>query len=174
MCINKDDVDVFFKIAIPTVAVLYFLYQAFSGSFFATTSIFLEANRDVNNPCLVIVKATIERGDNWLVEIEDGSDEYLITTKVEDQADQIGYEKTWEKINFPRRYDGNKNKLLLLGLAPKEKTQATFFINEKEIKDKGYDPSKGFFLTAKVKYSSVGWPIEATSFSKIYVPPIYK
>jgi len=149
---TKDRLDTLSKAAVPAAAALYFLYQAFAGSFFATTSILLEATREKTPGNKVVVKATIERGDNWLVEIITKSDEYSITTSQEQKPEG------WKPINFPGRDEGNKT---LLRLAPKEKTHTDFTIDNKN----------GIFVTARIRYYSIGWPFPAESRAKIYVPP---
>jgi hypothetical protein len=153
------------------VGGLYFIYQAVSGSLFATTTISTDAKRGVNDA--IVITATIERGDNWLVEILDGSDQYVITKDVTKNFGDINIKFN---LNFARYKKGNNS---ILKLAPKEKTQTQFIIDDEVIKkannglsdnDK-IDLNKGFYVISQIEYESVSWPFSAKSVAKSYVTP---
>ncbi|WP_446810955.1 hypothetical protein ACH50O_05110 [Methylomonas sp. 2BW1-5-20] len=99
-------------IIVPLIAAIYFIYQATSGSFFATTSITLEAKRNTDNANEVVITANIERGDNCLVEILESK--YQITEHPGNRTSD------WKSIAFPSRIEGST---AILRLALKEKTQ---------------------------------------------------
>ncbi|OAI19412.1 hypothetical protein A1359_03720 [Methylomonas lenta] len=153
-----DKISIYSTGLLQSVALAYFLYQAYSGAFFATTSIFLDIEEHENNSDIIHVIATIERGDKWLSEIK--NIRYVITDKDSNTPREFG-DYQWKSINFPMRNIDNND---VLRLAPKEKTSAPFIV--KKLVD-----TKGFYIIAEVKYESVGWRIPAISYAKIYIPP---
>lgn len=109
-------------IIVPLITAIYFIYQATSGSFFATTSITLEAKRNTDNANEVVITANIERGDNWLVEILESK--YQITEYPGNSTSD------WKSIAFPSRIEGST---AILRLAPKEKHKQSLLINAKPL-----------------------------------------
>lgn len=138
------EIDIFFKGAAGIAATIYFIYQAIAGSFFATTNILLEANFfEKSNQ--YVVKATIERGDNWCVNIKEAM--YLLEEKSKTNI------HIWTDMKFPKREDG------IHILAPKEKTHTEFVVSMNGCAE--------ITVTARVISFATWWPKPARSFARL-------
>lgn len=141
-----------FKDIVAISAALYFLYQIPAGAFFASTSIIIEGTR--LDPETVLVRAVIERGDQWLVQISNADYEVKSANKSGE----------WRSIDFRGRIltgkDDHRGGNGLLRLAPKEKTQASFVVKAKENET----------ITARVTCFPILWPVTSESYASIIVP----
>jgi hypothetical protein len=133
------------RIGVPLAAGAFFLYQIIGGSFFATTTVTAKATRCSNK---ILVVATLERGDNWLVDIP--ADEYHIGPIGAD------FDSEWHEAEFQRKKDG------ALRLAPKERTTTMFSVNAA--------PSGDTTITVAIDAYATYWPVASESFAKVIVP----
>ncbi len=143
--------DLFFKGIVPFCALSFFAYQAVAGAFFATTSVSLDAKRDSDDPQKILVRVTLERGDNWLVDIVSVS--YSLSS-TELPGENLPAKSN--AINFPCRPGKG------LRLAPKEKTSTDFSFGQENVED--------IFITVQVVSYALLWPIPSTSYVKALIP----
>jgi hypothetical protein len=137
----------FFDSAVPIFAALFFVYQALSGSFFATTSPTLEVKVEKEQPEKALVTASLERGDNWLVEV--ASAQYIIGPAGQDDSG-------WRNLPLPRRSDGH------LRLGPKEKTTTQIRVDLAEKDD--------WFITTRFVTYALYWPVPSVSYARALIP----
>jgi hypothetical protein len=142
---TKGGVEFLVNAGVPLAAGAFFLYQVMAGSFFATTTVTVKATR-CNGKILVL--ATLERGDNFLVVIP--ADEYHVGP-----IDK-SYNSGWKEAGFQRKRDGT------LALGPKERTTTMFFINSA--------PSEDTAITLAIDAYAISWPVPSESFAQVLVP----
>jgi hypothetical protein len=66
----QDRIDRFFKAVAPVAVLAFFIYQVLAGAFSSTTSVRVETTAEGRDSTSVVLKVTLERGDNWVAEIE--------------------------------------------------------------------------------------------------------
>lgn len=154
-----NSIDTFFKAFTPVAAAVFFIYQMLAGAFAATTSVSIVANRSQDTPSQILVNVTVERGDNWVVEIL--KDEYrIIDAQAYSPKDDPDAEDWIRGGKLHRR---NDERLLL---SPKEKTSAGFVI---AIPNNLVD--KPLIVVAKISSFASWWPTPVRSFATAYIPP---
>lgn len=155
-------IDTFFKLIVPLLTIGFFLYKAIGGALFATTSLTLDAKRIVGDPESIFVTATIERGSNWLVEIQDAVYIFSVNGIQQGRYRNMGFPRTGE-TPFPRAEGDRLGPVpTSLKLAPGEKTATQFRLEAGSLDE--------VEITAYVSVVAVTWPIPSWSFARALVP----
>jgi hypothetical protein len=138
------------KAVVPVAAAAFFFYQVIAGSYFAGTTVTVQGTRCGDK---ILVSVTLERGDNWLVNIP--ADEYHVGPV----GTGDDFDSGWKSIGFQRKRYGD------LRLAPKEKTTTMFFVEPTDAR------SDTIIVVAIDSYAKY-WPMPSQSFAKLIIPAV--
>lgn len=144
--------EAMFKIAVPLVALGYFLYQIAAGTFFATTSVSLEAVPSSAGSTDSTVRIKLDRGDNWLATISQVR--YALSRDADTVVD---YDKATD-VMFAAETDGDSRGQRGFALGPKETTATMLSLKR---------PRADTYLSVRVISYATWWPVPGRSYARI-------
>ena len=145
---GPERINTVFKVLPSAAALTYFVYQAVAGAFFATTSVILELEKPMKESTPVVMKLTLERGDNWLARIQ--KVEYGFSSEAKLPV-------KYNTVLFPAAEVESDH---AFSLAPKERT-STMVSLPLDKKDN--------FVTVQVVSYAVWWPTPTRSYARILI-----